>query len=188
MASRPGRLLAVLALAAGCLLSASDARAQGDESGPGTLEIRDLEHPLNGTWVANHEPGTMVCTGVSAALPGGDPETIQVEVYDGGNRLEMHSPNGRMTMRSVGVDEWESELDGERQILRRKVRDDANWFAWAVDGVMTVYEGVQNPIPEITIHYIMGFDPEAPTRISGHLRSSAKGCNIFRGFSMRKQG
>jgi hypothetical protein len=186
VAARLGRLLPLLALAAASVLIPSDLRAQDDEGGPGTLVLRDLEHPLNGTWTATNDPTTMECVGHSLAMPAGDPEILQVEVYDGGHRLEIDTRNGRMTMRAVTVDEWESEVDGEQQILRKKVRDDANWFAYAVDGAYTLYEGIQTPIPEITIHFIMAFDPAEPTRISGHLRSSMHGCRVVRGFTLRK--
>jgi hypothetical protein len=186
MPSHPSRLRFLLFAAALVLLPAG-AHAQGEEGEPGTLVLPDLDHPLNGTWRVVHSPGTMVCPGISMAMPGGNPETVTIAVHDGGHRLEMSAPTGRMTMRSVPVDPWVSEVDGDMQILRREVRDEANWFAWAVEGSSTVYEGFQNPTPGITIHFIMGFNPEDPRQIPGHLSSTAEGCRITRGFTFTKQ-
>lgn len=151
--------------------------------------VLDDPHELSGTWRVMHEEGTMACPQMTMPIPAGDPETVRITALDGGTRLEMQAPEGRMTLRRATADYWEIEENGESKILRKKGPDsDGSWIAWATEGTdWMVYEGTLTPTAGVTIHYVMGWTPGNPDRMPGHLTSTVEGCRVTRGFDMQRR-
>jgi hypothetical protein len=175
------RLRPLLVLAVTLVLAPAAAMAQGQD-----LVLPDRDHPLSGTWKIDHRPGTIVCAPPLPPMrfPGGPSQTVQILVYDGGNRLEMRAPNGEMTMRLVTADEWETDIDEDRANLRKVVREETRWFAWLNKGV---YEGFLTPTSGVTIHYIMTFNPEEPRQVPGYLSSKVEQCFTRVEYTFTKQ-
>lgn len=165
------------------------AQAQEDGGdGSKTIILTDPDHPLNGAWRYVHAAGTVVCPYMTVPMPASKPEVLQITAHDGGARLEITAQDGHITMQRVTADEWESEVDGDRQVLRRKVRDDANWIAWAAEGMATFYEGTQTPGAGLLVRYIMGWAPDSPDVLRGHITSEFQGCKIHRAFEANRAG
>ena len=62
-------------------------------------------------------------------------------------------------------------------------------MAFAVDGSdWQIYEGTLTPTGGVTIHYIMGWDPEEPNKMRGHLTSSVEGCDVTCSFELQRSG
>lgn len=159
-----------------------------DDDGSKTIVLTDPDHPLNGAWQYTHAAGTVVCPSITVPMPPSAPEVLQITVHDGGARLEMTAQAGNITMHRVTADEWASEVDGDRQVLRKKLRDDANWIAWALADDVTVYEGTLRPGADLLVRYIMGWEHAKPDLLRGHITSSFSGCKIVRGFQMNRSG
>lgn len=179
-----------IALALGCLAFLPHATHAQDAGGDGTktIVLPDPDHPINGTWQVVHGAGTVVCPQMAMPIPAGNPDTVHISVHDGGARLEMAAPDGRMTLRRVGGQgRWESESQGDALVLRRKMRsDNAALVARALEGDATIYEGTQTPTAGMTIHYILGWTHGERGVMRGHLASAHQGCKILRSFSFQR--
>lgn len=161
---------------------------EGSDDGSKTIVLTDPDHPLNGAWRYTHAAGTVVCPTMTMPIPPSKPEVLRITVHDAGARLEMTAQAGAMTLHRVTADEWASEVDGDRQVLRRKLRDDANWIAWALGDGVTVYEGSQRPGADLLIRYIMSWEHDKPGLLRGYITSTYSGCKIHRSFQMNRTG
>lgn len=161
-----------------------------DGEGPKTIVFPDRDHPLNGTWQVVHGAGTVMCPQMAMPIPAGNPDTARIRVHDGGNRLEVTAPDGRITLRRVAAGgRWESDQQGDALVLRRKMRsDNAALMARALEGGATIYEGTQTPTTGMAIHYILGWTHGERGVMRGHLTSAHQGCKILRSFSFRRAG
>jgi hypothetical protein len=170
-------------------LSPGFAQVPDEQGGSKDIVLTDPDHPLNGAWQVVHGAGTVVCPQMTMPIPAGSPESVRITVHDAGARLEATTPEGRLTLRRVGIAEWESESTAGAQVLRRTLRsDDAALMARAVEGDATIYEGTQTPTAGMTIHYILGWVHAQSDVLGGHLTSAHQGCKITRPFKFRRAG
>ncbi len=162
---------------------------EGDGDGSKTIILTDPDHPLIGSWRYMHGAGTVVCPSMTVPMPASKPEVLQIAVHDGGARLEISAQAGSITMQRVEVAQWESETTDGTQILRRKIRsDNAALMARALDGDAIIYEGTQTPGAGLLIRYIMGWAPDSPDVLRGHITSDFQGCKILRAFQASRAG
>ena len=86
-------------------------------------------------------------------------------------------------MQRVEIAQWKSESSGGMQVLRKTLRsDNAALMARALDGQATIYEGTQEPAADMTVRYIMGWAPDDPDTLRGHITSDFQGCTVTRAF------
>lgn len=175
----------------GLVLTVPSAAHAQDDAGDGskTIILTDPDHPLNGAWRYVHGAGTVVCPSMTVPIPASKPEVLQIAVHDGGARLEITAQAGNITMQRVDIAQWESETDGEMQILRKTLRsDNAALIARAADGWATIYEGTQTPGADLLIRYIMFWQHDQPDLLGGHITSTFSGCKVLRSFQMNRSG